>query len=141
MIGAIPEFSYTEGLTVSEVTIAAEIGVANRANTVGTYAAVNPEFEGIKRLNFFRYFEEINTLLPVETTFDVSKNMMYTKTDELGTYCIMDMEIWLNSLGEVKYFYDNQLSVNICLFLINSLTALSTTSLTSSADFPAKYSE
>jgi hypothetical protein len=24
---------------------------------------------------------------------------MYTKTDELGTYCIMDMEIWLDSLG------------------------------------------
>jgi hypothetical protein len=68
------------------------------------YAAVNPEFEGIKRLNFFRYFEEINTLLPVETTFDISANMMYTKTDELGTYCIMDMEIWLDSLGGAKYF-------------------------------------
>jgi hypothetical protein len=99
IIGVIPIFRYTEGLAVSEVTIAAEIGVANRANTVGTYAELNPEFEGIKRLNFFRYFEEINTLLPVETTFDISKNMMYTKTDELGTYCIMDMEIWLDSLG------------------------------------------
>jgi hypothetical protein len=99
IIGAIPVFSYTEGLTVSEVTISAEIGASNLANTVGTYAEINPEFEGIKRLNFFRYFEEINTLLPVETTFDVSKNMMYTKTDELGTYCIMDMEIWLDSLG------------------------------------------
>jgi hypothetical protein len=98
IIGAIPVFSYTEGLTVSKVTIAAEIGASFRANTVGTYAAVNPEFEGIKRLNFFRYFEEINTLLPVETTFDISANMMYTKTDELGTYCIMDMEIWLDSL-------------------------------------------
>jgi hypothetical protein len=99
IIGAIPVFSYNEGLAVSAVTISAEIGASNLANTVGTYAEINPEFEGIKRLNFFRYFEEINTLLPVETTFDVSKNMMYTKTDELGTYCIMDMEIWLDSLG------------------------------------------
>jgi hypothetical protein len=33
-----------------------------KVNDVGTYAALNPEFEGIKRLNFFRYFEEINTL-------------------------------------------------------------------------------
>jgi hypothetical protein len=67
-------------------------------NTVGTYAADNDEFAGIKRLNFFRFFEEINTLLPVETTFDISTNMMYTKTNDLGTYCVMDMEIWLESL-------------------------------------------
>jgi hypothetical protein len=64
IIGVIPEFTYTEGLTVSEVTIAAEIGTAHRANTVGTYAELNPEFEGIKRLNFFRYFEDVNILLP-----------------------------------------------------------------------------
>jgi hypothetical protein len=49
-IRTIHEFTYTEGLTISAVTIPAEIAPANRANTVGTYAELNPEFEGIKRL-------------------------------------------------------------------------------------------
>jgi hypothetical protein len=98
-IGIIPEFTYTDGLTVTDFTIAAKISENLTENKIGTYATENPEFEGIKRLNFFRFFEEINTLLPVETTFDISQNMMYTKTDELGTYCVMDMEIWLESLA------------------------------------------
>jgi hypothetical protein len=103
IIGVIPEFSYREGLTVSEFTLGAKIPYNLVSNTVGTYAADNDEFKGIKRLNFFRYFEEINTLLHVDTTFDISSNMMYTKTDDLGTYCIIDMEVWLDSLGGAVY--------------------------------------
>ncbi|MBO5476119.1 MAG: hypothetical protein J5982_06445 [Bacilli bacterium] len=38
-------------------------------------------------------------LLPVETEFDVENGLLYAEVDELGTYCIMDMEIWLNNLG------------------------------------------
>jgi hypothetical protein len=49
IIGVIPEIIYTEGLTVSEVTIAAEIGASNRANTVGTYAEQNPANGGLKK--------------------------------------------------------------------------------------------
>lgn len=37
-------------------------------------------------------------LLPVETFHDTDKNIVYTTTDCLGTYCLMDMEIWLDSL-------------------------------------------
>ena len=47
---------------------------------------------GIKRLNIFRYFEEENILLPVETKFDTENNMVYTDVDRLGTYCLIDME-------------------------------------------------
>jgi hypothetical protein len=100
IVGVIPKFSYSENLTVSEFTLGVQIPTNLVTNTVGTYAADNDEFAGIKRLNFFRFFDEINTLLPVETTFDISSNMMYTNTGDLGTYCVMDMEIWLESLTE-----------------------------------------
>ncbi len=67
-------------------------------NTLGTYADCE-EFQGIKRLNIFKYFEELNMLLPIETQFDEANNLIYAETDELGTYCVMDMEIWLDGLG------------------------------------------
>jgi hypothetical protein len=53
IIGVIPEFSYTDGLTVSEFTLGVKIPDNLIQNTVGTYAADNDEFAGIKRLNFF----------------------------------------------------------------------------------------
>ncbi len=67
-------------------------------NTLGTYADCE-ELQGIKRLNVFKYFDELNMLLPIETQFDVDNNLIYTEVDELGTYCVMDMEIWLDMLG------------------------------------------
>ena len=38
-------------------------------------------------------------LLPVETFHDTDKNVVYTTTDCLGTYCLMDMEMLFKSLG------------------------------------------
>lgn len=38
-------------------------------------------------------------LLHVETFHDTSADIVYTKTNCLGTYCLMDMELWLDSLG------------------------------------------
>lgn len=67
-------------------------------NVLGTYAD-NEELQGIKRLNVFMYFEDMNMLLPIETFFDVEKNLLYTEVDQLGTFCIMDMEMWFDSLG------------------------------------------
>ena len=48
--------------------------------------------------------------LPIETKFDIENNTLYAEVDELGTYCVMDMEIWLNNLGvEVpKKNYENE---------------------------------
>lgn len=68
-------------------------------NTVGTYSSTSEEFKGIKRINVFKYFEEYNMLLPIETFHDTETNTVYTHVDELGTYCLMDMEIWLSSIG------------------------------------------
>lgn len=67
-------------------------------NAPGIYSDYE-EFQGIKRLNVFKFNEDTNMLLPVETKFDIENNTLYAEVDELGTYCLMDLEIWLNSLG------------------------------------------
>lgn len=38
-------------------------------------------------------------LLPIETFHDEEQGIVYTKTDCLGTYCVMDLEIWMQNLG------------------------------------------
>lgn len=70
-------------------------------NTLGIYSDYE-EFQGIKRLNVFKFHEDTNMLLPVETKFDIENNIVYAEVDELGTYCLMDLEIWFNNLGIEK---------------------------------------
>ena len=98
ILGLAPEFEYTDGLDVKDVVINFDIESAYTSNVDGSYAAVNGEFVGIKRLNVFKFFEDTNMLLPIETFHDVENNRVYTHVDELGTYCLMDMEKWFASL-------------------------------------------
>lgn len=90
-------------------------------NTLNLYSSLE-EFQGIKRLNIFKFHEDKNMLLPVETEFDVENGLLYAEVDELGTYCIMDMEIWLNNLG-VEMPEENQSEENAVYF--NSPSILS----------------
>ena len=99
ILGVSPELTYTEGLKVEDVVINFYIADSAVSNTNGSFAAISDEFVGIKRLNVFKYFEDTNMLLPVETFHDVENNRVYTHVDELGTYCLMDMEVWLESIG------------------------------------------
>ena len=99
IVGSTPEFSYPEGLAVGDVTIKFNVSDSVKSNTVGDYAENCEELQGIKRFNVFRYFEEINMLLPIETFHDEEQGVVYTKTDCLGTYCVMDLEIWMQNLG------------------------------------------
>ena len=99
ILGMIPEFDYDESYKVDSVTIEVQIKDAYIANPDSPYAMVNPEFEGIKRYNIFRYFEDMNMLLPVETQIDIENQTISAETDALGTYCIMDMQVWLDSIG------------------------------------------
>ncbi|MDR0903232.1 MAG: hypothetical protein LBM59_01200 [Ruminococcus sp.] len=103
VIGVIPEFEYTNDLTVYEFILGAKIPDNLVPNTAESHTEEDEELEGIKRFQFFRFFEEINTLLPVNTTYDVEKNMVYTTTTDLGTYCIMDLELWVESLAAAMY--------------------------------------
>lgn len=99
IIGVAPEFVYTDGLTVEEVTVKFELDNSIVGNTLGTYAAENDGFKGIKRLTVFMFFDDVNMLLPVETNYDEVNNVVYTTTDRVGTYCLMDMEIFFQNLG------------------------------------------
>lgn len=99
IIGIVPEFVYTDGLAVEEVTVKFELDNSIVGNTLGTYAAGNDGFKGIKRLTVFMFFDDVNMLLPVETNYDEVNNVVYTTTDRVGTYCLMDMEIFFQNLG------------------------------------------
>lgn len=99
IIGIAPEFTYTDGLDMKEVTVKFELDNSVINNTLGTYAENNDGFKGIKRLTVFMFFEDVNMLLPVETFYDEAANIVYTKTDRVGTYCLMDMEIFFQNLG------------------------------------------
>ena len=106
IIGIAPEFVYTDGLSVEEVTVKFELENSVINNTLGTYTDESDEFKGIKRLNVFMFFEDINMLLPIETFHDETTNTVYTKTDRVGTYCLVDMEIFLDNLDNQLNDYD-----------------------------------
>ena len=99
IIGTAPEFVYTDGLSVEEVTVKFELESSAVSNTLGTYAENNDGFKGIKRLMVFMFFEDVNMLLPVETEYDEANNTVSATTDRVGTYCLMDMEMLFKNLG------------------------------------------
>ena len=99
ILGAAPEFVYTDGLAVEEVTVKFELNDSAVNNTLGTYAAENDGYKGIKRLNVFMFFEDVNMLLPIETQYDETNNIVSATTDRVGTYCLMDMEMFFQNLG------------------------------------------
>lgn len=99
MLGIAAELKCAEiTCNIGKVMLKFEIGEEHTENVLGLFPDV-PELQGIKRLTIFKYFEDTNMLLPIETKYDEETNTIYTEVDELGTYCIMDLEIWLSNLG------------------------------------------
>lgn len=103
MIGKSAELFYGEGLACGDFTLEFHLDDSVSSNGTGIYDGFNEELEGIKRLNIFRYYEELNMLLPLETFHDEEKGVVYTSVESLGTYCLMDMEIWLEDIGYNPY--------------------------------------
>ena len=102
IVGVAPEFSYNENLKINDVKINFDLdnSIVNDYNSM--YNDVSDEFVGIKRFNVFRYFEDTNMLLPIETFHDVPNNRVYAHYNEMGTYCLIDMTKWLDSLGYIN---------------------------------------
>lgn len=98
MIGASLDISMSDTCDPEDIVLKYDIKPEFTVNTLDKYSAL-PEFQGIKRLNVFKFNEEENMLLPIETKFSDNGTQLYAEVDELGTYCIMDMEIWLDNLG------------------------------------------
>ncbi len=97
-LGGAVSLSYYGG-EVDKVKLIYEVGDDYISNDGSEYAANCVDLQGIKRYNIFRYFEDVNMLLPVATEFDVENNTLYAETDELGTYCVLDMEVLLENFG------------------------------------------
>ena len=86
------------GASPAKVKLTYEIGESYISNEGSEYAKNCVDLQGIKRYNIFRYFEELNMLLPVATEFDEENNTLFAETDELGTYCVLDLEVLLQTL-------------------------------------------
>ena len=97
-LGGAVELRYLGG-DVDKVKLTYKIADEYIPNENSEYAEKSLDLQGIKRYNIFRYFEEINMLLPVATEFDEESNSLYAETDELGTYCVLDMEVLMRNFG------------------------------------------
>lgn len=97
-LGGAVSLSYYGG-DVEKVKLSYEIGESYISNEGSEYAENCVDLQGIKWYNIFRYFEELNMLLPVATEFDEENNILFAETDELGTYCVLDMEVLLQTFG------------------------------------------
>lgn len=95
-LGGAVELRYLGG-DVDKVKLTYKIADEYIPNENSEYTEKSLDLQGIKRYNIFRYFEEINMLLPVATEFDEESNSLYAETDELGTYCILDMSILMRN--------------------------------------------
>ena len=94
VLGQIIELSC--GADVESVELRFQVKEEHLANSLGKYPDV-AELQGISRLNVFTWVEELNMALPLETTFD--GNMVICRADRLGTYELVDMELWLANMG------------------------------------------
>ncbi len=95
-LGETIDLNYIGG-DVDEVRLNFTISDAYLDNELGLFPD-EEELQGIKRLNVFKYFEDINMLLPIETVIDEETNTISATVDELGTYCVVDLEKWLSNL-------------------------------------------
>lgn len=104
MVGIASELSYTNENGIESVTLTFELDDEVIGDSLGLFPGAE-ELSGIKRFNVFKYFEEFNMLLPIETVVDEENNRIYATTDEFGTYCVMDMERWLASFEVPEEVY------------------------------------
>lgn len=101
ILGDAIEIRYNNANTVEECMISFHIKEDYVDNTVQTYTDDTKELDGIKRLQVFKYYEDIHMLLPVETDYDADANTVSCHADGMGNYCLMDLQIWLDSMGFV----------------------------------------
>lgn len=103
VLGIAAEIIFNSSCNVDSYVIKFNISESSIANEINI-SPDEPDLQGIKRLVIFKFFEDINMLLPVETMYDVENNTVYTTASEQGTYCLMDIEKWYIQLtGAEEY--------------------------------------
>ena len=100
ILGMIPEITSSDEGGITRIRIMFEIAEEYWDNILNRYPD-EPEMQGLKRLNVFHFFEDGNMSLPIETEHDLEKHIVYAQVDEPGTYCIVDMEMWLAQIEDI----------------------------------------
>lgn len=108
ILGTCPELNYDDSCKVDEVVLKFKVDEEYIDNPDSEYAEENPEFACIKRYNVFRFFEEDNILLPVKTDVDVENNTVSATVSDLGTYCLIDMECFLQDIVQGAEDFENE---------------------------------
>lgn len=94
-IGEMIDLGISENCHPEKLTLEYKVKDAYLDNTLNKYSQFD-DLKGIKRLCVFKYYENINMMLPLDTEYDVENNRLWAETDGLGTYCVMDLEIWFD---------------------------------------------
>ncbi|MBR3515956.1 MAG: cellulose binding domain-containing protein [Lachnospiraceae bacterium] len=97
IIGMIPSLEY-DG-KIEEMTIQFHVEENYRENNLGSYAAYNESFEKLRRLCIGYYSEELDVCMPIETYYNEVAGIVYTTVQMEGTFCLMDLEVWMDMLG------------------------------------------
>ncbi len=122
---------------------------------------LNSEYEGFEdlhRFSVFRYFKELGMIFPVESLESSESNTITTTVTESGTFCLVDLPLWLNDCGisldddlsELEFFpkgeeidtLSNPESSNISNSLLNipNINILSNSPSSSNTTTPKTYS-
>ncbi len=125
-VGFIPEFLYNPEYTVQDITLKFEIKEEYRDSVLDIFSdeysdTYDEELSGIKRFNIFKYFEEIDDVMPIDTEYDVENNIVYvtiTSNDfevnedgtscGIGSYSLVDLEVWGIIMNENCNDYDEE---------------------------------
>ena len=99
VLGTIPEIMFGDTCKPQKIVLKFKIKSEYKQNEIGIYAAENDELEGIKRLNVFGFFPDVNAPLPLVTEFDTASDIVYAEIEEPGTYYLIDMEKLLSEWG------------------------------------------
>lgn len=123
-VGICPEFIYDENCRIEEAVIQFKIDDEYITES-NSEKSEDSEFYGIKKYNIFKYFEDTSTLLPVKTDINIENNTISTTVDSLGSYCVIDMEKFFDSLDIYNEETPKEQSIVFkALRLTNKLTSV-----------------
>lgn len=107
VLGIVPEIICADEENIEGITLNFEIA----EKYIDTGYSVE-DFKGVKKYNIFKLDEEDKILYPLNTIVDEESNTISISVNETGTYCIVNMEKWLETLGfEVVNYYANSYSL------------------------------
>ena len=101
IIGNSFEMGYNEACKIREIVLNFEMKEAAIKNEDKDLKKAFPELAGMDRFCVFKYIEEYNMLVPIETVVD--GNNLSVSVDSTGTFCVMDLMHWLDQMGQTPY--------------------------------------